>query len=84
MNASTTETLERRDLKVLLPLLPHWLSDSWGAPWGQKWEVHTFPGPMKANDQSLWFSTSAISHSRDYRSTSCSPPLNCQKKQAET
>lgn len=68
---------ERQDLKVLLPLLPHWLSDTLGAPWSHKREVHRFPRSLPSGQPAQWFSTSSTSHSRAYRSTYRPPPLDC-------
>lgn len=68
---------ERKDLKVLLPLLPHWLSDVLGAPWGHKWEVHKFPVRDSAGGPAPWFSLTSISHSRAYRSNLRPARLDC-------
>lgn len=61
---------ERRDLKVLLPLIPHWLSDTLGAPWTHKWEVHRFGRKEPSGAPHEWFSTKAVSRSRTHRASS--------------
>ncbi|MBY0550583.1 MAG: hypothetical protein K2W95_25110 [Candidatus Obscuribacterales bacterium] len=58
---------ERKDVKLLLPLMPSWLSNALGAPWAHKWEAHSFPGPAESKNPAMWFSTSTISHSRALR-----------------
>lgn len=68
---------ERKDLKVLLPLLPHWLADTLGAPWSHKPEVHRFPRSLPSGPPTQWFSISCVSHSRAYRSSYRIPPLDC-------
>lgn len=68
---------ERKDLKVLLPLLPHWLADTLGAPWSHKPEVHRFPRSLPSGAPAQWFSISSVSHSRAYRSSNRTPPLDC-------
>lgn len=68
---------ERKDLKVLIPLLPQWLSDPLAFPWAHKWEVHRFPRSQSECCSAHWFSKTSVSHSRAYRSSSRPPPLNC-------
>ncbi|MBY0552029.1 MAG: type IV toxin-antitoxin system AbiEi family antitoxin domain-containing protein [Candidatus Obscuribacterales bacterium] len=67
---------ERRDVKVLLPLLPHWLSDVLGSSWIHKWEVHRFSRRESSGTPSAWFSSLAISRSRAHRSSSRPAPVN--------
>lgn len=66
---------ERKDVKLLLPLMPGWLSNALGAPWTHKWEAHSFPGPKESRHPAMWFSTSSISQSRASRLTSGAPPF---------
>ncbi|MBY0547744.1 MAG: hypothetical protein K2W95_10645 [Candidatus Obscuribacterales bacterium] len=68
---------ERKDLKVLLALLPHWLSDVLGAPWGHKWEIHKFPVRELSGGPAQWFSLASISHSRARRSDARPLQLDC-------
>lgn len=68
---------ERKDVKVLIPLFPQWLSDPLGVPWTHKWEVHRFPRSQSDCSSAHWFSKTSVSHSRAYRSSSRPPPLDC-------
>lgn len=67
---------ERRDVKVLLPLLPHWLSEVLVSSWIHKWEVHRFSRKEAIGSPPEWFSASALSRSRAHRSSSRPPPVN--------
>ncbi|MBY0549834.1 MAG: type IV toxin-antitoxin system AbiEi family antitoxin domain-containing protein [Candidatus Obscuribacterales bacterium] len=67
---------ERKDLKVLLPLTPHWLSDILGAVWTYKWEVHRFGRKETNGSPHQWFSTVALCRSRTHRSSSRPAPVD--------
>lgn len=66
----------RRDVKVLLPLLPHWLSDVLGSPWMHKWEVHRFGRKESGESPPEWFSSVALRRSRAHRSSSRPSPVD--------
>ncbi|MBY0550625.1 MAG: hypothetical protein K2W95_25325 [Candidatus Obscuribacterales bacterium] len=64
---------EKSDIKVLLALLPHHLSDLLGAPWNHKTVVIPISS-ISDRSRLEWFSLNAISQSRSLRSMKHPPP----------